>query len=176
MHKIRFTFMLALLSAGILLASCKKDKNDEPTPSSSVTTDTTQVTPDNNPQNADNNGDNNPQNPDNPDNGENNPPTTNSIVINVAIESIEGIESQSFTAEDVLVVCEGALQEGDIGVDILVVGTAACQGTARGGVDDDVERLGVGAELMALQIAPLGAYGAQRAAVALAILDLEGLG
>ncbi|MBQ9212531.1 MAG: hypothetical protein IJ150_01115, partial [Bacteroidales bacterium] len=83
MHKIRFTFMLAVLSAGILLVSCKKDKNDEPTPSSSVITDTTQVTPDNNPQN-----------PDNPDNGENNPPTTNSIVINVAIEAIEGIESQ----------------------------------------------------------------------------------
>ena len=55
--------MLALLSAGILLASCKKDKNDEPTPSSSVTTNTTQVTPDNNPQNPDN-GDNNQQNPD----------------------------------------------------------------------------------------------------------------
>ena len=85
--------MLALLSAGILLASCQKDKNDEPTPSSSVTTDTTQVTPtpNDNPQNVDNNGDNNPQNPDNPDNGENNPPTTNSIVIKVAFEEIEGI-------------------------------------------------------------------------------------
>lgn len=65
MHKIRFTFMLALLSAGILLASCKKDKNDEPTPSSSVTTNTTQVTPtpNDNPQNPDNGG-NNQQNPD----------------------------------------------------------------------------------------------------------------
>ena len=55
--------MLALLSAGILLASCQKDKNDEPTPSPSVTTNTTQVTPDNNPQNPDNGG-NNQQNPD----------------------------------------------------------------------------------------------------------------
>ena len=95
--------MLALLSAGILLASCKKDKNDEPTPSSSVTTDTTQVTLDNNPQN-----------PDNPDNGENNPPTTNSIVINVAIEAIEGIDNPSFTAEDVLTISEGETKLGTL--------------------------------------------------------------
>ncbi len=109
--------MLALLSAGILLASCKKDKNDEPTPSSSVTTDTTQVTPtpDENPQNNDNNEGDNPQNPDEGDNNEgDNPPISNTISIKVVFETIEGIDNPSFTAEDVLTISEGETKLGTL--------------------------------------------------------------
>ena len=74
-----------------------------------------------------------------------------------------------------MIVVETLLEEGDVGGDVLVVGATGGEGLA-GVVEHDVEGLGIGTELGTLQIAPLGADGAQRLGVAVGIGDLEGLG
>ena len=58
------------------------------------------------------------------------------------------------------VALQTAIEEVQVGGDILVVGTTATEGAGSDGIEDDVVGLGVGTELMALQIAPLGTHGA----------------
>lgn len=70
---------------------------------------------------------------------------------------------------------DALLQEIQIAIDIFIVGTAACQGVTVGR-EDDVEGLGIGAKLVALQIAPLGTDGAQRLGAAIRLFHLDRLG
>ena len=52
------------------------------------------------------------------------------------------------------------IEEVEIGGDVFVEGIAAGEGFAGDGIEDDIEGLGIGTELMALEVAPLGPYGA----------------
>ena len=70
-----------------------------------------------------------------------------------------------------LIVFQALIEEVEIGGDILIEGAAAGERLAGGGVEGDIERLGVGSELMTLQITPFGAYGAQGFLLALGIGD-----
>ena len=73
------------------------------------------------------------------------------------------------------VVREALVEKVEIGRNILVEGAAAGEGFASDGVEGDIERLGVGPELMALQVAPFGTHGAQRLLLALSIGDYHRL-
>ena len=73
-----------------------------------------------------------------------------------------------------LVVVESRLEEFHEFVDIFVVGVGVVEGLALV-VDEDVEGLCVGAELAALQVAPLVAHGAECGGLS-AFLHLDGLG
>lgn len=63
------------------------------------------------------------------------------------------------------------IEEVEIGGDVFVEGVAAGEGFAGDGIEDNVEGLGIGAELMTLQVAPFGADGAEGFLLALGIGD-----
>ena len=70
---------------------------------------------------------------------------------------------------------EAAVQEVEEGGDVLLVTERAAQGVALR-VDAHIEGLRVAAELVALQVTPLVAYGAQGAFLAGGLGHLDGLG
>ena len=52
------------------------------------------------------------------------------------------------------------VEEVEVGGDVFVEGVAAGERFAGDGIEDDIEGLGIGTELMALEITPFGPYGA----------------
>ena len=73
--------------------------------------------------------------------------------------------------EALLEVHQSLIQEVYVGLNVLVVAATAGEGLARCGVKGHIERLGIGTELVALQIAPFGAYGTECLLVALFVGD-----
>ena len=63
------------------------------------------------------------------------------------------------------------VEEVEVGGDVFAEAAAASEGLASGRVEGDVEGLGVGAELMTLQVAPFGTDGAEGLLLALGIGD-----
>ena len=63
------------------------------------------------------------------------------------------------------------VEEVEVGGDVFAEAAAAGEGFAGGGVEGNVEGLGVGAELMTLQVAPLGTDGAEGLLLALGVGD-----
>ena len=74
----------------------------------------------------------------------------------------------------ILVVLSSLIQEIDVFLNVLIVGTTACQRFTCGRVYDYIEGLGIGTKLMALQVAPLGTDGAQRLRLSLHVSHLIG--
>ena len=70
-----------------------------------------------------------------------------------------------------MVVGKTLVEEVEVGRNVFVEGAAASEGLAGDGVEGHIEGLGVGSELMTLQITPFGAYGAQGLLLALGIGD-----
>ena len=68
-----------------------------------------------------------------------------------------------------MVVGKALVEEVEVGRNVFIEGAAAGEGLACDRIEGHIERLGVGAELMALQVAPLGTHGAQRLLLALGI-------
>ena len=70
---------------------------------------------------------------------------------------------------------ESVVKKLEVLVNIFIVAPTATEWLACGWVNNYVERLSIGTELVALQVAPLGSYGAQGLDVALFVSHLERL-
>ena len=70
----------------------------------------------------------------------------------------------------IAVLPESFFKEMTVGGHVLVVGIGACEGMSFV-VEQDIERLGIGSELAALQVAPAVAHGAERDVCAVLLYD-----